>query len=146
MLLEFAILGPLEVRDGRGRRVELGAAKRRSLLGVLLLHANEAVSSDRLIEELWGARPPAVAAKIVQGHVSALRKLLGPERILTRPPGYLIDVGDGELDLLEFTRLFQEARDEQPEGASECLRRALALWRGPALADVELEGFAAREV
>jgi YVTN family beta-propeller protein len=143
--MQFRILGPLDIRAG-SQRLELGARKRRSLLGVLLLHANEAVSADRLIDELWGPHPPTAAPKIVQGHVSALRKLLDPDRILTRPPGYLIDVGDEELDLLQFSRLFQEARDARSERASELLREALALWRGPALADLEFEGFAAREV
>jgi DNA-binding SARP family transcriptional activator/DNA-binding beta-propeller fold protein YncE len=144
--MQFRILGPLEVREGRGRRIELGAAKRRSLLGVLLLHPNEAVSSDRLIEELWGTQPPALAPKLVQGHVSALRKLLGADRILTRPPGYLIDVDDDELDLLAFSRLVQDARGQEPARTAALLGEALALWRGPALADVELEGFAAREL
>jgi YVTN family beta-propeller protein len=143
--MEFRILGPLEVRHA-GRRLELGAAKRRALLAVLLLRANEAVSSDRLVDELWGSTPPTLAPKLVQGHVSALRKLLGAGRIVTRPPGYLIDVGDGELDLLEFSRLVQAAHGQAPGRAAELLREALALWRGPALADVDLEGFAARDV
>jgi class 3 adenylate cyclase len=143
--MKFRILGPLEVDDG-GRQLVLGAAKQRSLLGVLLLHPNEAVSSDRLIDELWGERPPARAAKVVQGHVSALRKLLGADRIVTQPPGYLVRVADGELDLFEFERAVAQARSGEAAEAAELLREALALWRAPALSDVSLEGLAAREV
>jgi len=142
--MEFRILGPLEARE-RGRQIQLGAAKQRSLLGVLLLHANEAVSSDRLVDELWGERPPARALKLVQGHVSALRKLLGTDRILTQRPGYLIRIEAGELDLNEFERLTAQARRERPEVAADLLRQALQLWRGRALGDLRLEGFAVRE-
>ena len=81
--MEFRVLGPLEARD-RGRIVALGAGRERSLLGVLLLHANEAVSVNRLIDELWGERPPARATKLVQGYVSGLRKRLGADRLVTR--------------------------------------------------------------
>src|SRR5438034_522144 len=102
--MEFGVLGPLEVRDGGGV-LPLGGAKQRCLLGVLLLHANEAVSSERLVDELWGSQPPARAAKLVQGYVSGLRKLLGPDRLETRPPGYLARLEAGELDLDEFERL-----------------------------------------
>ena len=142
--MEFWILGPLEVREG-GRQVRLGPAKQRSLLGVLLLHGNEAVSSERLVDELWGERPPARAAKLVQGHVSSLRKLLGADRIVTQPPGYFLRVGDDEVDVRTFERLVAGAREEGPERAAELLREALSLWRGAALADLRLEGFAARE-
>jgi DNA-binding SARP family transcriptional activator len=142
--MEFRILGPLEVSQ-EGSTLGLGAAKQRALLGVLLLHANEAVSSGRLIEELWGEQPPALAAKLVQGHVSALRKALGPDRIITQRPGYLVRAEEGELDLHEFDRLVGRARGESPARAAELLREAQALWRGPALADLRLEGFAGRE-
>jgi DNA-binding SARP family transcriptional activator/DNA-binding beta-propeller fold protein YncE len=140
--MEFRILGPLEVRDGHGP-LELAAARRRSLLAVLLLNANEAVSGERLVDELWGERAPRKASKVVQGHVSALRKLLGAARIATRPAGYVIEVDDAELDLLAFTRLVARARGEPPRRAAETLAEALALWRGPALGDVELHGGAA---
>src|SRR5919202_1079677 len=143
--MEFRILGPLEVRE-LGRRVALGAAKQRALLGVLLLHPNETISVERLVEELWGDRPPARAHKLVQGYVSGLRKLLGPARVVTRSPGYLVRVEPGELDALEFDRLVAEARAaEEPRLRAERLREALALWRGSALADLRLEGFAASE-
>ena len=85
--MRFRILGPLEVLDGP-RSVQLGAPKPRTLLGVLLLHANEAVSIDRLVDELWGERPPATAAKLVQGYIHALRKQLDGDTLVTRAPGY----------------------------------------------------------
>jgi DNA-binding SARP family transcriptional activator/tetratricopeptide (TPR) repeat protein len=142
--MEFRILGPLEARED-SRLVGLGAAKQRSLVGVLLLSANTVVSSERLIEELWPREPPATALKLVQGYVSGLRKVLGATRILTQPPGYLVRVEQGELDLHEFERLVARARGETPERAADLLREALAIWRGPALVDLRLEGSAARE-
>src|SRR5919201_1016274 len=143
--MEFRILGPLEVHD-EGRQISLGGPKQCALLGVLLLHGNESISSERLVDELWGVRPPARAHKLVQGYVSGLRKQLGPARVVTRSPGYLVRVEAGELDALEFDRLVAEARTaEEPQLRAERLREALELWRGSALADVRLEGFAARE-
>jgi predicted ATPase/class 3 adenylate cyclase len=143
--MEFRILGPLEVHDDE-RQIALGGPKQRALLGVLLLHANESISSERLTDELWGDRPPARAHKLVQGYVSGLRKLLGPARVVTRSPGYLVRVEAAELDALEFERLIAEARtSSEPLGRAERLREALELWRGSALADLRLEGFAARE-
>src|SRR5919202_1570400 len=90
--MQFRILGPLEVHDD-GRQIALGGPKQRALLGVLLLHVNESISSERLVDELWGDRPPARGHKLVQGYVSGLRKLLGPARVVTRSPGYLARVG-----------------------------------------------------
>jgi class 3 adenylate cyclase/predicted ATPase len=143
--MEFWILGPLEVHD-HGRQIPLGGGKQRALLGVLLLHANESISSERLIDELWGDQPPARAHKLVQGYVSGLRKLLGPARVVTRSPGYLVRVEADGLDALRFDRLVAEARTaEEPRLRADRLREALELWRGSALADVRLEGFAARE-
>jgi DNA-binding SARP family transcriptional activator/class 3 adenylate cyclase/DNA-binding CsgD family transcriptional regulator len=142
--MDFRVLGPLEAREG-GRIVPLGGGKERSLLGVLLLHANETVSVDRLVDELWGERPPARATKLVQGYVSALRKRLGPDRLVTGPRGYAVRVEPSELDSVEFERLVAQAHTKPPEGAARCLREALAFWRGPALAGVRLEGFAASE-
>jgi YVTN family beta-propeller protein len=139
--LEFRILGPLEVRDGQ-RTVELGAAKQRALLGVLLLHANELVSTHQLVEELWGEHPPATAEKLVQGYVHALRKRLGADLIATHGPGYRLEVGPAELDVLEFERLVAEARDAPAPDAIELRKRALSLWRGRPLADVALDGSA----
>jgi class 3 adenylate cyclase len=143
--MRFRILGPLEVRDGV-RPVPLGAAKPRALLGALLLHPNEVVSIDRLVDELWGERPPATAAKLVQGYVHALRKHLGAETLVTQPPGYRVRLDTGELDLSEFKRLVEEARSASPGRAVELRRSALALWRGPPLADVAFEGPGRHEV
>src|SRR5262245_10915764 len=103
--MEFRILGPLEVVHDR-RLVEIGGQKQRALLAVLLLHANEVVSSDALIDALWGERPPATAGRTLQAHVSRLRKALGENgvgpgpagRLETRGPGYFLQLGDGELD------------------------------------------------
>jgi DNA-binding SARP family transcriptional activator len=127
---EFRLLGPLEaVVDGRP--VTLAAAKPRALLALLLLERNHVVSNDRLIDELWGDAPPGQATKTLQVYVSQLRKALGAERLLTRPPGYLLRVEDGELDLERFEELTSEARALPPNEARDTLRRALALWRGP---------------
>src|SRR5918995_4051028 len=108
--MDFRILGPLEVYEG-GRRLLLGGARQRALLALLLLRANEAVTADSLIDDLWGERPPATARKALQVHVSTLRKELGPERILTGPAGYTIVLEPEELDLHRFERLRSEARD-----------------------------------
>jgi YVTN family beta-propeller protein len=137
--MEFLILGPLEVRNGE-HSVRLTAAKQRALLGVLLLHANETVSTSRLVDELWGERQPATAEKLVQGYVHALRKELGSDVLQTQPPGYRLSVEPDALDLLEFERLTEEARAAATPDSVELRRRALALWRGPPLADIALEG------
>ncbi|HKF14434.1 MAG TPA: BTAD domain-containing putative transcriptional regulator [Gaiellaceae bacterium] len=136
--MEYRILGPLEVRVG-DRPVELRGARQRELLAVLLLHPNEIVASDRLIDELWPGDPPSTAAKINQNSVSQLRKLLEPDVLVTRSPGYVLRVEPGELDANRFERMVEEARAELAAGAAtearERLRAALALWRGPALVD-----------
>lgn len=144
--MEFRILGSLEVVE-RGRALSLGGSKQRTLLALLLTRANEVVSTDRLIDELWGAQAPRTAANALQYHVSQLRKTLAPnEAIVTQEPGYLIRVGPDELDLLRFERLVEEAHQASPEGAARLLREALSLWRGPALADLTHESFAQAEV
>ena len=135
--MEFRVLGPLEVVDG-GRSVALGGARQRALFAILLTCRNEVVSTDRLIDELWGDRPPKTAANTIQYFVSQLRKLLGPDRIVTRPPGYFVRVEPGELDLDRFERLVER-------GDVEALHEALALWRGHPLADLAYESFAAAE-
>jgi DNA-binding SARP family transcriptional activator/DNA-binding CsgD family transcriptional regulator len=142
--MQFLVLGPLEVREG-GHLVPLGSGRERSLLSVLLLHPNESLSVDRLVDELWGESGPAHPNKLVQGYVSGLRKRLGIDRVVTRRPGYLVRVTPSELDSIAFERLVTRARSEPPEGAARRLRDALALWRGPALADVRLVGLAAHE-
>src|SRR5689334_9039373 len=99
--MEFRILGPLEVVDG-ARPLDLGRPQARALLALLVLEANRVVSSDRLADAVWDGAPPAKAAKVLQVHVSHLRKVLGRERLHTRPPGYLLRVEPGELDLTRF--------------------------------------------
>src|SRR5437763_5421134 len=99
--MEFRILGPVEVRSG-GQACKLGGPKQRALLAALLLEANRVVSSDRLVEALWEDDPPPTAQKVLQVYVSQLRKVLGRDRLETRPPGYLLRVEAGELDLHRF--------------------------------------------
>jgi DNA-binding SARP family transcriptional activator len=127
---EFRLLGPLEVVV-EGKPVQLAAAKPRALLALLLLERNRIVPTERLIDELWGEEPPAQATKTLQVYVSQLRKALGPERLATRTPGYLLRVDDGELDLERFEELTAEARRRPPREARDELARALSLWRGP---------------
>ncbi len=127
---EFRLLGPLEaVVDGKS--VQLAAAKPRALLALLLLDRNRVVSTERLIDELWGDEPPAQATKTLQVYVSQLRKALGPDRLVTRPPGYVLRIDEGELDLERFERLTAEARSLPPGEARNKLAEALSSWRGP---------------
>ena len=143
--MRFAILGPLEVYDG-ARPLTVGGGRQRKLLGILLVHANESVSTDRLIDELWGAEPPTTAAKALQGLVSQLRKQLGSESLETVTGGYLLRVGPGETDAQEFEELLREARPLDRGSALVKLEAALALWRGPALADFAYDDFARFEI
>jgi YVTN family beta-propeller protein len=146
--LQFRILGPLEVwRDGAV--VDLGPRKQRAVLALLLLNANRVVPTERLIDELWGDTPPETARSALQVYIAGLRKALGGERsaLLTRAPGYMLNVEPGALDLDRFTALRAEAQaagDE--ERRSELLREALELWRDSPLADLSTEPFAATAV
>jgi DNA-binding SARP family transcriptional activator/pimeloyl-ACP methyl ester carboxylesterase len=145
--MDFCLLGPLEVLDGHAR-LQIAAGKQRALLASLLLHANRTVSREQIIDALWGEDVPGSAQKMVQIHVSHLRKALPEPRLHTRPPGYLLEVGDGELDLSRFERSVADARQalsqNDPEQARRLLADALALWRGPALAEFT-EPFARHE-
>src|SRR5436190_291042 len=135
--MEFRLLGPLEVWH-EGREVPVRGAKQRALLAVLLLHANAVVSSDRLLDELWGDEPPEARTAALRVRLSQLRKALdlgGTGPIVTRAPGYAIELRPDELDLARFERLVGEAGSAEPELAAARLREALAPWRGPALAD-----------
>jgi DNA-binding SARP family transcriptional activator/ABC-type transport system substrate-binding protein len=143
--MDFRILGPFEVADG-DRTLVVGGGRQRKLLAILLLHANEFVGSERLIDELWGERRPETAAKALQGYISQLRKALGQDVLLTRPSGYVLRIAPGELDAHAFEQLVQQARDVEPRVAAEKLREALALWRGPALADFAYDDFARTEI
>jgi DNA-binding SARP family transcriptional activator len=141
--MQFALLGPLEVRHD-GRTIEIARGKPRALLALLLLSPGRVVATERLIDELWGDSPPATAATALHVYVSGLRKALGDRTIVTREPGYAIEVEPESVDLHRFETLRTEARSADPPHAASLLREALALWRGPALADVPLPTEAAR--
>lgn len=153
--MEFRILGPLEVRR-EGQSLVLGGPKQRALLAILLLHANEVVSSDRLIDLLWGENPPGSAAKVLQVYVSQLRKILEPDTggehgvLVTTPPGYVLRTERDAFDLHRFEDLVTAARralsDGAPAEAAGSLAEALELWRGAALANFTFEPFAQVEV
>src|SRR5829696_5639526 len=136
--MEFRILGPLEVIDGTAP-VALGGRKQRALVARLLLDANRTVAVDRLVDDLWGEDTPDTAAKMVQIAVSRLRKCLPAGVLVTRPPGYALEVDPEAIDLVRFTRLRGEGRAALAAGdaerAAECSSAALDLFRGPALAE-----------
>ncbi len=148
--MHFQILGPIAVRNGSGD-IALGGNKPRAVLAVLLLNPNQPVSAERLALALWGEDAPGGAVKTVQVHVSRLRKALGdPDVLTTTQAGYHLRVREGELDAERFESLVEEARqamaDGQVDSAAAILRMALALWRGPALAELTAEPFAAQEI
>jgi DNA-binding SARP family transcriptional activator/ABC-type branched-subunit amino acid transport system substrate-binding protein/streptogramin lyase len=140
--MRYRILGPLEVSDGK-RVVRLAQGRQRLLLAVLLVHANEAISTDRLIDALWGEAPPPTAARSLHNLVSSLRKSLPDGELETRGHGYLLRVDDDQLDAARFQTLVERGRAEltagQPERAAALLGEAIDLWRGPALADLAYE-------
>jgi DNA-binding SARP family transcriptional activator len=140
--MEFRILGPLEVRHD-GRPLPCKGAKQRLLLSVLLLRSHEVVSRDTLIDALWGERPPPTAPKALQMHISQLRRLLDTDVLVTRPPGYQLDIDGHEFDLRRFEGAVAKGRTAaaagRPEQAASLLAKALALWRGPPLADLTFE-------
>jgi DNA-binding SARP family transcriptional activator len=144
MTTEFRILGPLDVRAA-GRSLSLGGPQQRAVLAVLLLSAGEVVSTERLIDDLWGERVPSSARPVLQGYVSNLRKAIGPV-LVTRAPGYVLELEPEQLDLRRFERLVSEGRADlsagQAEQAAAKLHEALALWRGSPLADFAYEPFA----
>ena len=141
--MDYRILGPLEVADG-DRPVELGGDRQRAVLGQLLLHRNEVVASERLIDELWGERPPPTAGKILQNYVSHLRRALaangsdGP--LETHGRGYRLRVAPGALDLERFERCLESGREAlsagEPERAAAEFRAGLGMWRGPPLPEL----------
>jgi DNA-binding SARP family transcriptional activator len=154
--MQFNILGPLAVIDDQGREVRLRGRKQRALLAILLLHANELIPTERLIDELWGGRPPATAAKALHVHISRLRRALdtatahGGRRLATRPAGYLLQPRRGEFDLERFERAMAAAAAafdaDAPDAAAVHLDNALELWRGEPLGDLAFEAFAADAV
>src|SRR4051812_12372096 len=138
-LLEFRLLGPLEVRRG-GDPVTLGGRRQRALLALLCLHPATVIAVDRIVDELWGESPPRTARHAVEVHVSELRKLLGADVIATRAPGYLLAVRPQHVDTSRFSMLLDEGSEALLAGdaalATSTLAAALALWRGSPLADV----------
>jgi YVTN family beta-propeller protein len=148
-VLVFRILGPLEVVD-QERSVPLGGPKQRALLAILVLRRGEVVSSDRLIDQLWNERPPATAAKTLQGYMSHLRKALGDDVLLTRGGGYLLAAAPDQVDAECFETIVANARRAlstgDATGARALLDDALGLWRGEPLADLAYEPFAHGEI
>ena len=146
--MDFRILGPVEVRQ-EGRSLPLGAGHQRALVALLALEANRVVSTDRLIDGLWGEEPPPTALAALQGHVSGLRRTLGADVVETRRPGYVLRAGPEDVDVARFDRLREEARAALDRGDAEAaatgLRAALELWRGEPLADVASAPFAVAE-
>jgi YVTN family beta-propeller protein len=151
--LDFRILGQLEAIRGK-RALPLGSPKQRALLGVLLLHANEPIARDRLIADLWGDAAPKTVNAVLNVYLSKLRRLLAygvAEQLLVREPaGYVLRVPPERLDARRFEALMEQGRRELGNGdaqdAAVTLREALALWRGPALADFAFEPFAQSEI
>ena len=143
--MEFRLLGPLQVHVGE-RDVTPARPKQRALLALLLLRANEVVARDDLVEAMWGERPPETAATALHGHVSALRKLLGPDAIETRAPGYVLTVDPDQTDVGRFHALRDAARAEpDPARRATLLGRALSLFRGEPLAEFRYDDFARSE-
>ena len=147
--MEVRLLGPLELADG-GRSIAYGGARQRAVLALLVLHANQVVASERVLMELWGEDAPPGAANALQAAVSRLRRALPQGRLVTRPPGYLFRAFPDEVDLSRFERLLAQGRQALADGAAaeaaDTLADALALWRGPALADFRYEPFAQAEI
>src|SRR5881398_3085340 len=132
-MVEFRILGPLEVLSG-SERLPLGGPNQRALLALLILHANQAVRRERLIDEIWGESPPRTAHVSLNGYVSKLRKLLvngSGATIETRPDGYALRIEPERLDVHRFERLVAKAREAKAEGrpgdAAETLVAALGI-------------------
>jgi DNA-binding SARP family transcriptional activator len=142
---DFRILGPLEI-EGESGPLALGGQRQRALLAVLLLHAGRVVPTDRLIHEIWGDRPPTSAANSLQNAVSQLRKVLGPETLQTRAPGYVLVVENGRIDAGRFESALSDARRAAPAERARLLRQALDTWRGPPLAEFTFASFAQSEI
>jgi DNA-binding SARP family transcriptional activator len=140
--MEVRLLGPLELADG-GRSIAYGGARQRAVLALLVLHANQVVASERVLVELWGEDAPPGAANALQAAVSRLRRALPEGRLVTRPPGYLFRAVPDEVDVSRFERLLAQGRQALADGAAaeaaDLLAEALALWRGPVLAEFRYE-------
>ena len=147
--MRFGLLGELEI-EGEGRSVAIGAPRQRALLALLLLNRGVPLTVDRIAADLWGDRAPATAVKTVQVYVAQLRKALGEGVVVTRGRAYLVEPAEHELDVARFEQLAAQGRqllaDGDAAGAAAKLREALALWRGPPLADFTYEEFAQAEI
>jgi DNA-binding SARP family transcriptional activator len=142
---QFHILGPLEVAGEEGP-LQLGGAKQRALLALLAVNAGRVVPTDTLVDQLWGEQPPRTAVTSLQNFVSQLRKLLGPETVVTKPPGYLLRVERDNVDAFRFERVLGEVKALPAAERSSRLGEVLTLWRGPPLADFTFEPFAQPEI
>ncbi|NUT50441.1 MAG: tetratricopeptide repeat protein [Saccharothrix sp.] len=131
------LLGPVELVSAGGEAVRVGAAKRRTVLAALALELNRVVSGDRLLDLVWDGSPPPQAKAALQGHIAQLRKVLAEGvALVTRAPGYVLTGERADVDVFRFEDLLGTARDAGDDDAVRLLRDALALWRGPVLADV----------
>ena len=144
-MVEYGILGPL-VASVDGTEAVLGGARTRAVLAVLLLGRGSVVSVDRLLDAVWGEDPPPTAETALQGHVSRLRRALGSDAIETRPPGYVLRSGPDAVDADRFESVVASVSGLPPRAAAARLREALALFRGPVLADLAFEPFAEVEI
>ncbi len=155
--MKVRTLGPLGVEDELGRAVELGSPKQQALLALLVIHANHVLSTDRIIDELWGEQPPSDGARNVRVYVSRLREVLEPDRakrapgrlIVTEPSGYALRIDPENIDALRFERLVGEAREEMaddPDSSRKTIAEALSLWRDRPLAGLVFDEFAQSEV
>jgi predicted ATPase/DNA-binding SARP family transcriptional activator len=155
--MRVRILGPLEVEDESGRAVELGRPKQRALLALLAINPNSELSTDRIIDELWGDQPPSDGPRNVRVYVSRLREVLEPDRpkrapgrlIVTEASGYALRIDPENIDARRFERLIGEARGEMAddlESARQTVDEALGLWRDRPLAGLAFEEFAQSEI
>ena len=145
MALEFRILGPLEVLADE-RPLVIGGKRQRGVLAALLLEARRVIPTDRLVSDLWGESPPKTAATSLHNLVSQLRKELGPETLVTQAPGYVLQVRSDQIDAHRFEQMLKSARRAEPEKRRALLQDALALWRGPPLAEFAFDDFAQAEI
>ena len=147
--MDFRILGSLEVAEN-GRSLALGGTQQRALLALLLIHRNRVLTTDRLVDELWGEHPPSTAVKTLQGYVSNLRKSLPAETIVTVGRGYMLSVAPDQVDVARFEAMVAEGRqalaDGDPAIASQRLSSGLALWHGAPLSDFAYQSFAHSEI
>jgi DNA-binding SARP family transcriptional activator/ABC-type glycerol-3-phosphate transport system substrate-binding protein len=140
--MEIRVLGPVGVFEG-GRQLPLGGRRQRSVLAGLAVHVGDAVSTERLIDLVWGESPPPSARKSLQTYVSRLRRTVGDDAIQGRADGYALRVGPDGLDALRFEQLAADGRellDTDPAAAWDVLSAALSLWRGTPFSDVDMDG------